>query len=258
MELDLAIHHERMTYFYGRYYELDVQVLIDVGVQPGDTFIDVGANSGMITLMAARRVGPSGRVLAFEPNPLAMTRLLSSISTNSLFWVTPFALGLSDSSATLTLRIPPGRDSTCGTFGHLSGEEGRPSIEEHTAPVARGDDALCGLVSAPIAIKIDVEGFEEKVVRGLEDTIRQFRPLIITEVLGENLARAGSSVRNLFDAMNRLCYEPFRMELSTLLRSRKLRLRPIRLSDEDPPENVVWLHPGSTHYERLQPWLRLS
>ena len=258
MELDLADHHDRMTYFYGYYHELGVQLVLGASVQPGDTFVDVGANAGMITLLAARLVGPEGRVVAFEPNPLAMARLRSSIAANNLLWVTPFEMGLSDAPGRLTLRVPSGWDSTCGTFGHVAPADGPIGIQEHKASVARGDDILFEIVSAPLAVKIDVEGFEQKVVNGLEATISQFSPLIITEVLAENLTRAGSTVKPLFDTMARLGYFPFGIELSVLLRSRKLHLRPVRPVHEDPPENVVWLHPGSAHYERLQPWIRPS
>lgn len=258
MELDLADHFDRMTYFYGHYHELDVQLLMKTAIQPGDTFVDVGANSGMITLMAARCVGPGGRVFAFEPNPVAMARLGTSVTANGLSWVTPFEAGLSESAAQLTLRIPPGTNDARATFGNGSFPESEERIAKRTASVVRGDDVLLEVVSAPLAVKVDVEGFEEKVINGLERTIRRFKPLIITEVVGDNLARGGSSVKSLFDAMARLGYRPFRIELSVLIRSRKFHLRPVRPADEEPPENVVWLHPCSTHYERLQRWLRPS
>lgn len=258
MELDLADHFDRMTYFFGHYHELDVQVLMEAALQPNDTFVDVGANSGMITLMAARCVGPGGRVFAFEPNPVAMARLRTSVTANGLSWVTPFEVGLSESAAQLTLRIPPGTNDTWATFGNGSFPKGDGEIAKRTASVVRGDDVLLEVVSAPLAVKVDVEGFEEKVINGLEGTIRHFKPLIITEVVAENLARAGSSVDGLFDAMARLGYRPFRINISVLVRSRKFHLRPVRRADGDPPENVVWLLPGSTHWERLQPWLRPS
>ena len=224
-------------------------------IQAGDTFVDVGANAGMITLMAARCVGPGGRVFAFEPNPVAMAHLQVAIQANHLAWVPPVDVGLSDSPAQLTLRVSTGRDSGCGTFGTVLPLKGMASVEQHPAFTARGNDVLFGVVSAPLMIIVDVEGLEQRVINGLAKTIREFRPLIITEALEEFLARAGSTVSSLSDAMANLGYEPFRMELSGLLRSRKLRLRPIRLSEEDPPENVVWLHPGSLHQERLQPWM---
>src|SRR5213083_889189 len=67
--LDLRDWSDRQFYFLGRYYELAMLLLFKTLLAAGDSFVDVGANVGMFTLMAARRVGTDGRVEAFEPNP---------------------------------------------------------------------------------------------------------------------------------------------------------------------------------------------
>lgn len=75
MPLDLSNWSERLSYFLGRYHDLPLQLAMRLAVRPGDTFVDVGANLGMITLLACRLVGDSGRVLACEPNPRLADRL---------------------------------------------------------------------------------------------------------------------------------------------------------------------------------------
>lgn len=68
LRLDLADYFQRWAYFLSRYHEVPLQLLLRKALQPGDVFVDGGANIGLVSLVAASRVGRSGRVLAFEPN----------------------------------------------------------------------------------------------------------------------------------------------------------------------------------------------
>lgn len=67
-------------------------------LEPGDRFVDVGANIGMITLQAARLVGPSGRVESFEPNPNCFATLERHLAINGIENVVAHRVGLSDTS----------------------------------------------------------------------------------------------------------------------------------------------------------------
>src|SRR5260370_34094747 len=69
MKLDLSYWSDRHTYFIGRYYDLPTQLFLLETLQPGDRFVDIGANIGMLSLVAARAVGPAGVVDPYEPNP---------------------------------------------------------------------------------------------------------------------------------------------------------------------------------------------
>jgi len=106
MELDLRNWSERQTYFLGRFYDLPTQLLVMRLLRRGDLFVDVGANIGMISALAARCVGPEGRVLAFEPNPDAMRRLRRLIETNDLAErIEALSSALSDAEGTMTLSV---------------------------------------------------------------------------------------------------------------------------------------------------------
>ena len=105
MALDLTDRPDRTGYFLGRFYDLATQLFISECVRPGDTFVDIGANIGMITLLAARLVGPEGTVEAFEPNPDVYRRLSHNVQCNMLNNVSLHAVGLSDKDADLTLRV---------------------------------------------------------------------------------------------------------------------------------------------------------
>ena len=82
--VDLADWRGRWHYYPGRYYDRLNQVLIRQLLRRGDTYIDVGANVGIHTLLASRRVGESGHVYSFEPNPDNFRRLTEHLHINSI------------------------------------------------------------------------------------------------------------------------------------------------------------------------------
>src|SRR5882672_7947426 len=96
MILDLADHIERHVYL-GSYEPLNVHRFMRT-LRPGDTVFDVGANIGFFTALAARRVGASGRVLAFEPHPLNFAALSEMVTRNGLRCVIPLAVGLDETN----------------------------------------------------------------------------------------------------------------------------------------------------------------
>src|SRR5215471_19195745 len=67
-------------YRYG-HRDADINIVARL-LEPGDVFVDGGAHVGLFTLVAARRVGPGGRVIAFEPSPANRQRLLDNVALN--------------------------------------------------------------------------------------------------------------------------------------------------------------------------------
>ena len=236
MHLDLAKWPDRNAYFLGRYYELETQAALLLLLRPGDTFVDVGANEGMLSLVAAHAVGPGGRVVAFEPNPAPRAALEAAIARNGIRHIDLRAKGLADEAGELELHIPLVNDGE-GSFGRpdYAGAE----VRTITCPVRVGDEELGDL--APAIIKIDVEGFETRVVRGFSTTLERHRPVLITEVVDQHLANAGSSAAELRTLLEGLGYRA--MAMST--RRRGLRHR-LRLTAAAPGEgyngDVLWLH----------------
>src|ERR1700722_18974466 len=88
LSLDLSNWSKRLSYFLGRHHEIATALFLRAAVSAGDTFIDVGANVGFVTLHAAALVGPTGRVYTFEPNPQLVDRLRKLIALNKLDHVT--------------------------------------------------------------------------------------------------------------------------------------------------------------------------
>ena len=196
---DLSKWPERQTFFLRRWFDLPAQLLIVGAAGSGGTVVDIGANRGQFTLAAASIVGPEGRVVSFEPNPAQAAVLKRDLERNAIGNVTVHEAGLSDEPARMTLCVP-NINSGGASFGGFASEG--QAIDD--IPVLVGDQLLAGV--RPDFIKIDVEGFELRVLKGLQRTITASQPLILTEVVAEHLERCGSSPAELFGYMEGLGY----------------------------------------------------
>lgn len=237
MRLDLSNWADRMTYFLGRYYELNVQLLLKAVVRPGDRVVDIGANVGMITLMAARVVGPGGHVDCFEPNPRCVDVLRHHVDANRLEQVRIHAMALSDSPGSLPLKLTSNHTGT-GTLAPIEGV-----IDTVEVPVEVGDRAVSD--GPPIRlVKIDVEGFEMHVLRGLGEALRRDRPTLVTEFIESQFARAGTSGAAIAELLSGLGYRPF--SLATRRHWFRHRLHLVGLDLGQPLSNdVLWIHRDS-------------
>jgi FkbM family methyltransferase len=196
MELDLSDDLDRGVYFLGRYYDLDLQLLLDELLRPGDTFINVGANAGYVVLHAASRVGPQGRVVAFEPQPGCCGKLCRNLELNGIEHVKVHACALGEREDKLELKMLGGT-SIMSTLC-IDETDVRVLRDRIEVPVRVGDDLLSGRVVGDPTLMVDVEGFELYVLRGLDRTIEQYRPPILIEVVPRYLLRAGTNVDEQF------------------------------------------------------------
>ena len=187
MDLDLSDDMDRMVYFLGRYYDLDLQLLLDELLRPGDTFINVGANAGYVVLHAASRVGPQGRVIAFEPQPGCCQKLRRNLELNGIEHVDLHDHALGERDDTLELKMLGGT-SIMSTLC-IDETDVRALRDRIEVPVRRGDDVVSGRVIGNLTLMVDVEGFEVYVLRGLDRTIAQYRPPILLEVVPRYLRR---------------------------------------------------------------------
>ena len=196
MTLDLADHAERMIYLGA--YEREETALVLRWLRPGMTFLDVGANIGYFSLLAAQRVGQAGRVIAVEPSLHVFAQLDRTLRDNDLP-VERHPIGLSDSAGECTLFLP---DEAMPIFS--------PTMVAHSGsgrsvvvPVRRLDDCLEAWgVAAVDLMKIDVEGHEGKVFAGAGAALSSGRiRAVLCEFNDFWLRAAGSSPAALFDQL---------------------------------------------------------
>jgi FkbM family methyltransferase len=226
----------RATFFLERFYDLPTQLLLQQELKAGDTFVDVGANEGMITLLGSRLVGDAGKVIAFEPNPVPREILERSLRRNSIANVELHAAGLGDVEGELQLFVPR-RNSGEGSF---TAPEDASAGYYSSCPVWIGD-AVIG-ERLPRLIKIDVEGFEAHVLRGLSGTLERARPIIVMEMIARHLARDGQTPEQICRWLGALGY---RGQKLGLVGRENLQLSPM------PPEwqdgDYVFIHGGQSH-----------
>jgi FkbM family methyltransferase len=160
---------------------------------PGTTFVDVGANVGLFALPAARRVGPSGRVIAVEPLAENVQLLCAAAARNRFdnLEVMPFAA--SDHSGVVAV---VSRQETTNSFTppDRAVRPGAPCAP--CAPL----DALLGSRGRIDLVKVDVEGYEPAVFAGSRDLLARDRPTLLVEFNPFGLdANFGQDPRRLAD-----------------------------------------------------------
>ncbi len=244
-DLSLDDYFQRLAWVIRRWPDVPTQALLWKALQTGDTLIDGGANIGAMTLMGAWRVGPAGRVHAFEPSPRALDRLRCNVAANHLGHVSIHAAGLSDAEATLELSLPLDGNLGAATFSRVPDRYRGVGALSSIARAMRLDDANVD-IRGQLVIKLDVEGFEFRALRGMTRILDSHRALVITEVNPEMLEHAGTSPRQLAEFLLDRGYLPH--GYTTRLRRRLLLWR---ANAAELPVDVAWLRPESEAAHRL-------
>ena len=170
-----------------------------------DVVFDVGANQGQYAIPAGLRVGPAGRVYAFEPAPAALDILFRQIALNDLSDVVlPVSSLVSDKAAVAV-------DFHVGTtaVGWSSAAYQPVGTRRLLAPAISLDEFAESRQQAPQTIKIDVEGLEIDVLKGAEGLLRKHSPRVFCAVHPEFLLKQGKSSATLLDMMRRWGYRGY-------------------------------------------------
>lgn len=161
-------------------WEPVIQKAFETFLKPGDIIYDGGASVGYWSVLTARLVGPSGRVVSFEPLLANVERIVYNARLNGMsnVEVRREALGAADGTATFLVSADAG-------WGRL-GEHGSSlaqKVSEIDASVRSIDSLVAaGEIPAPNVVKLDVEGAEVAVLRGAATTLRAARPVLLIEL----------------------------------------------------------------------------
>lgn len=155
---------EEALYYCGT-YEAGTLWVLQQCLRPGDVFIDVGANIGLMSLVAARAVGARGHVYACEPDPGTYAILKQNIEINQLRNLSTFPIALGASAATLALHRTIDRNRGSASLA-APGEAG----DGGTLVPVKTLDEFCRehAISNVRMLKIDVEGWELPVLQGAQ------------------------------------------------------------------------------------------
>lgn len=165
----------------GRSYERPVAAAIKANLRRGDVALDVGANVGLLTLLMAHRVGPSGQVHAFEPHPDNAARLERDLQIERLTKRVSVVRAAVNDGSVKEISLFAGRGHATSEWNIMGHDvNGVPteavlkvptvSLDEHFAPGSRID-----------LVKIDVEGAESLVLAGMQRVLDECAPVLMIE-----------------------------------------------------------------------------
>lgn len=170
-----------------------------------DIFIDIGANYGLYSLLAAEKLR-LGKVFSFEPNPVSYRYFLNAIYLNKLKNIIPFNCAISEKSELLNLKYDEQHSGTSS----LIFDKNKNQSSDFTVPafnISKWDILDTAFAQSDIHIKIDVEGYEYSVVQVLKQA-NWFHKVksIIVEIDEENLKRFGTSSKAVYEALESLYF----------------------------------------------------
>jgi FkbM family methyltransferase len=211
-------------------------------LRSGMVVLDIGAHQGYYTLLATRKVGPDGRVFAFEPSPRERKNLLFHVRIDRRKNVRVEGFALSNETGEAELFFVIGSETGCNSLRP-------PAVNQPTqvlrVPTRKLDDYICELKIARVDfIKMDVEGAELLVLKGAEGLLRrQPRPVILCEVQDIRTQPWGYKAREILDFLSHLEYGWF-------VPLPDGGLCPFRLTDGDVDGNFVAI--PREHLDRQQ------
>jgi FkbM family methyltransferase len=179
-------------------------------LRPGDGFIDVGANIGYYSLLASRLVGPTGNVVAIEASPDFDRILRENTRLNACVNVRPANVAASDRDHELTFVLASSKNMGANSIVPYAGPaESTFVVTAHPLPDILTDEEI----AQARVIKVDVEGAEGGVVRGLVPMLDRLRPdaELTVEVTPDRMAQLGDSVDELMATMAEHGFHAYRL-----------------------------------------------
>ncbi len=201
-------------------FELDISDLVDwhvyFGIREtaqeklfslcakGDTVIDVGTNIGKVLLNFSQIVGDSGKVIGFEPDGFNFKKCEKNIALNAVNNVQLFQLGLGNEATQVQMVI---KDAHNRGMNRITAKSTGDSATGNVVQITTLDSLSNQLAFTKLKlIKIDVEGFEMKVLQGALATLQKFHPLLFIELDDDNLVQQGATASELIEFLLKLKY----------------------------------------------------
>jgi FkbM family methyltransferase len=223
MEVDLRTSVGREIYYHGS-YEPSVAGFLHENLSEGHVMLDCGANVGELSLLAARAVGPRGRVLAIEPSPHTAAVLRRNVAINSVKNVEVIEAALTDRDTDQTFFLGKEIHSLSSALWRPEDFQGEKlTVRGKTVSTLLDERGICRLD----LVKMDIEGAELAALRGAELAFRRLErlPILIFEYNKAVANRAGWALRDVWALL-----APWGYELSYLEEGKPRR--PCRVEDD--------------------------
>lgn len=207
-------HIQQQLFWYG-YYEKDAILTWEQMIQADAVVLDIGANTGYYSIIAAKK---SRHIYAFEPGSSNRKKLEENTRLNKLDNITVLPYAVSDKQGDTELFIAGDNNTGMNSLeqpGNFSGHK------EVVAVVSIDDWVAENNIPGISLIKIDVEGSEMKVLKGMQAVIEEQKPVFFMEVIGQLLMQSGHSVNDIYNFLFSRGYnaygiiKPFRLKRIT-------------------------------------------
>ena len=200
------LHDRRWEVDHG---ERDFLEALKAHLHPGETALDVGAHLGQFTVPLAKILGETGLVLSFEPVESIYQRLVDHVKLNGLTNVQTFKMALGDEDGAGKIFFGGGQ---APSIVPLDNDTTIRSVSENIE-IARGDTFFAReRLPVPHAVKIDVEGFEFAVLRGLCGTLASPTCRLICVEIHPELLPSGVSAETITELLRTLGFAQFKTE----------------------------------------------
>lgn len=234
-------------------YEAQESAFARAVLRPGMSFVDVGANWGFFSLLAAHLVGPTGKIFSLEPDPRMFLRLKANRERNRLEQMRIFELAAADREHNWTLALQQEEALHLGTSRLIQEEATSPD----TCIVrSRPLDTILDEAGADAVdlVKIDVEGAEDMVLAGMEAGLRRqrYRSMIL-ELHPPQLGERNRTIGEIVTMLRGLGYQGLGLDHSLPARRKsgyhpllhvREYIRPLEEALADPWPHTVWLAHG--------------
>jgi FkbM family methyltransferase len=212
MELGFEDHIQQQILWYG-WYEKQYLIAWENMVRPDSVVVDAGANAGYYSIAAAAKA-KGGKIYSFEPAEPAWNQLLRNIEINHFQHVSANRLALGNRQGNETLYLSSTANSGMSALQPPENFEGETAnIEMTTLDHWLSKNSITRLD----LVKIDIEGAELQALKGMQETLLRFKPVLFIEVCSELLKRSGSSVEELYTFLQINGYEAWKIMLDSSL-----------------------------------------
>jgi FkbM family methyltransferase len=194
----------------GPLFEATEMRLVASLLRPGMKVIDAGANIGLYSLLAAKRVEGAGHIWSFEPSQNTYRLFLDNLALNGITNVSPYQLALSDAAGELTLRAESGFGDL---YRHLdyTGKATKDDIIETVTVGTLDDFAAAQGITAIDFLKIDVEGGEYRLLKGAQRLLSHSPGVIVMFESEEDwCVRSGCKTQDALDLLRGLGFGLYR------------------------------------------------
>lgn len=174
-------------------YEATTTAIVKTILNQGDIVVDVGANIGYFSLLFAKCVGTAGAVLAFEPSPGLSFQAKENFELNNINQIKLYDIALSDHEGEARFYAGPAYNSGLSALRKPANFSGYHDVQLSTY------DQLVGQNKHIALVKIDVEGAELQVLRGMKKMLQESEPILFLEVTDSFLRDLGDSAMGLLD-----------------------------------------------------------